>query len=118
MGSLYIENDLWQIIGPTEKGPQEYGTGGEMALWTSNDAGKTWTKTKMLTSGSRLNHSYARRPLNAHPDFYALWADGDADKFSESHLYFCNKKGDKVMMLPYTMKNEFEKPVQLPKGVH
>jgi hypothetical protein len=116
MGSLYIEKDLWQIIGPTEKGPQEYGTGGEMALWTSKDAGKTWVKTKMLTFNSLRNHSYARRPLNAHADFYALWADGDADKFSGSHLYYCNRKGE-VMMLPYTMKNEFEKPVQLPKRI-
>lgn len=116
MGSLYIENNRWEIIGPTEKGPQQYGTGGEMALWTSNDAGETWAKTKILTSGSPRNHSYARRPLNAHPDFYAFWADGDADKLSESHLYFCNKKGDKVMMLPYNMKTDFEKPIPLPKG--
>lgn len=115
MGSLYIEKDFWQIIGPTEKGPQQFGTGGEMVLWTSNDAGKTWTKTKQLTAGSLRNHSYARRPLNAHPGFYAFWADGDADKLSESHLYFCNKKGD-VMMLPYDMKNEFEKPILLPQG--
>lgn len=114
MGSLYIEKDTWRIIGPTEKGPQEYGTGGEMAMWTSNDAGKSWTK-KMLTRGSLRNHSYARRPLNAHPDFYAFWADGDADKISESHLYFCNKNGE-VMMLPYTMQNKFERPVPLPQG--
>lgn len=115
MGSLYIEKDSWQIIGPAEKGPQEYGTGGEMVLWTSNDAGNTWKKTKMLTTSSQRNHSYARRPLNAHPDFYAFWADGDADKFSESHLYFCNKKGE-VMMLPYTMKNDFERPEPMPKA--
>jgi hypothetical protein len=115
MGSLYIEKDRWQIIGPTERGPQQYGTGGEMVLWESKDGGKTWVRTKQLTSNSALNHSYARRPLNAHPGFYAIWADGDADKLSESHLYFCNKKGE-VMMLPYTMKNDFEKPIQLPKG--
>ena len=116
MGSLYINNKAWQIIGPTETGPQQYGTGGEMALWQSNDEGKTWKKTKMLTSNSVRNHSYARRPLNAHPDFYALWADGDADKISESRLYFCNNKGE-VWMLPYDMKQDIEKPVKLTTGV-
>ena len=116
MGSLYIEGDQWRIIGPTEKGPQQYGTGGEMVLWESSDAGKSWAKTKQLTGGSARNHSYARRPVNAHPGFYAFWADGHASEFSASHLYFCNKKGDKVMMLPYDMKNDFEKPIQLPKG--
>ena len=111
MGSLYINKNHWQIIGPTEAGPQLYGTGGEMALWESKDEGKTWKKTKMLTSNSTRNHSYARRPLNAHPDFYALWADGDADKLSESKLYFCNKKGE-VWMLPYNMNKDLEKPVK------
>ena len=115
MGSLYIKNDRWQMIGPTEKGPQQFGTGGEMALWESMDAGKTWKKTKLLTSNSSRNHSYARRPVNAHPGFYALWADGNADQFSQSHLYFCNKKGE-VMMLPYVMKNDFETPVPVSKG--
>jgi len=49
--------------------------------------------------------------LNAHDDFYAFWADGDAGKLSESHLYFSNKKGDKVWELPYYMQSEFGKPV-------
>jgi hypothetical protein len=35
MGSLYIEKNTWRIIGPTDAGPQPYGTGGEMVLWTS-----------------------------------------------------------------------------------
>jgi hypothetical protein len=51
--------------------------------------------------------------LNANEEFYAFWADGDADKISPSRLYFTNKSGDKVFMLPYDMKNDFEKPVQL-----
>jgi hypothetical protein len=71
----------------------------------------------MLTSNSSRNHSYARRPLNVHPDFYALWADGNADKLSESKLYFCNEKGDKVWMLPYDMKQDIEKPVKLNDSV-
>lgn len=117
MGSLYIHNDHWQIIGPTEAGPQLYGTGGEMAVWTSDDEGMVWKRTTTLTSDSERNHSYARRPLNAHEDFYSFWADGNAEKFSESKLYFCNKKGSKVWILPYDMKKDFEKPVELKNGV-
>ncbi|MFT3946489.1 MAG: BNR-4 repeat-containing protein [Agriterribacter sp.] len=109
MGSLYIERDKWQIIGPTETGSQQYGTGGEMALWESADEGKTWKKQVALTVNSTRNHSYARRPLNAHSGFYSFWADGNADTLSVSNLYFCNKKG-KVWKLPYNMQNDFEKP--------
>ncbi|MEO5593891.1 MAG: BNR-4 repeat-containing protein [Chitinophagaceae bacterium] len=112
MGSLYIENNHWQIIGPTEPGPQLYGTGGEMAMWGSNDEGVTWVKKFVLTQSSTCNHSYARRPVAAHPDFYAFWADGDADKLSASHLYFCNKKGA-VYILPYNMDTDFATPVAL-----
>lgn len=113
MGSLYICNDNWIIIGPTETGQQKWGTGGEMALWRSNDEGINWNKIRDVTHNSPYNHSYARRPLNANDDFYAFWADGDADKISPSRLYFTNKSGDKVWMLPYDMNREFEKPVRI-----
>lgn len=112
MGSLYIEDEIWKIIGPTEAGPQKYGTGGEIAMWVSSDEGVTWNKSNSITDKSVRNNSYVRRPLNAHKDFYAFWADGDADKFSESHLYFTNMKGNKVWELPYNMKGDFEKPTR------
>jgi hypothetical protein len=117
MGSLYINKEQWEIFGPTEPGPQPYGTGGEMALWISTNAGKTWAKKRNITQKSVHNHSYARRPVYAHPDFYAFWADGHADKFSESRLYFTNKKGNKVWQLPYNMPNDFAKPVLINKGI-
>ncbi len=113
MGSLYIEGNLWRIIGPTETGPQKYGAGGEMALWESKDEGKTWQKIRNLTQNSQLNNSYARRPLKANDEFYAIWADGNPDKLSESRLYFSDRSGKKVCQLPYQMKEEFSKPVLL-----
>lgn len=113
MGSLYIEKSVWTVIGPTEAGPQKWGTGGEMALWQSRDKGITWKKIRNITYNSTFNHSYARRPLNAHDDFYAFWADGDADKISASSLYFTNKNGNKVWKLPYTMNEEFMKPERM-----
>ncbi len=116
MGSLYIEDDgSWRVIGPTEDGPQVYGTGGEMALWISEDQGQTWRMEKRITSNSRFNHSYARRPVSVHPDFYALWADGDAFNLSESRLYFTNRTGDEVFILPPTMSHPFEKPIPYPQ---
>ena len=113
VGALYVEGDgTWRIIGPSEAGPQQWGTGGEMAMWTSGDEGKTWKKVKQLTQNSPRNHSYARRPVDARDDFYAFWADGDADKFSESVLYFCTKSGD-VYRLPQVMKGAAAKPERL-----
>ncbi len=42
MGSLYIEAvDRWRMIAPTEPGPQRHGTGGEIAMWISDNRGQT-----------------------------------------------------------------------------
>lgn len=110
-GSLNIESDgSWRIIGPTERGPQPIGSGGEVAIWSTKDSGKTWRKERDVTRGSRMNHNYVRRPMNAHSDFYAFWADGDPDRFSSSRLHFTNRGGDKVWRLPYDMEGEFAEP--------
>jgi hypothetical protein len=112
MGSLYVEKDgTWRIIAPTLQGPQPYNPGGELAIWTSSDEGRTWTLVRQMTRGSRRNHNYVRRPVNAHADFYALWADGHAREPSESRLYFCNKAGD-VFVLPQTMEGESARPLR------
>jgi hypothetical protein len=113
-GSLYVEEGgLWRIIAPTEPGPQPFGTGGEVALWTSPDQGKTWKKEKVLTQNSPRNHTYVRRPVHAHPDFYALWADGDARQPSVSHLYFTNRTGSGVWRLPTSMASDFALPEEV-----
>jgi hypothetical protein len=108
-GSLYVEGNRWRFIGPAGAGPQPWSAGGEVEEWVTVDDGVTWERTRALTSGSRFNHTYVRRPLNAHPDFYAFWADGDALAESESSLYFANSKGE-VFRLPFKMKAGFEKP--------
>ncbi|MSU58855.1 MAG: hypothetical protein EXS35_11935 [Pedosphaera sp.] len=110
-GSLYIEPDgAWRIIAPTEAGPQPFNPGGEMVMWLSRDAGNSWKRVRQLTSGSSFNHTYARRPLNAQPDFYALWADGHGRQPSESRLYFTTRDGDRVGCLPARMDGEFARP--------
>ncbi len=111
MGSLYFEKDGIRLVAPTISGPQAYATGGEMAMWQSR-GGTSWKKLRTLTVGSERNHTYARRPVHAHPDFYAYWADGNGVKESISNLYFCNRDGD-VFALPRTMQDDFAKPVKL-----
>ncbi|MEY4884910.1 MAG: hypothetical protein RL151_219 [Bacteroidota bacterium] len=103
MGSIYVRGRRWKIIGPTEPGPQRWGTGGEMAIWESRNEGESWIRTRQLTVSSTLNHSYARRPLNAHPGFEAFWADGHADSLSPSRLYFCDRRG-RVYRMPGLMQ--------------
>jgi hypothetical protein len=84
-----------------------------MALWESPDEGKNWKRVRHLTKNSPKNHSYARRPLNANEEFYSFWADGDADKFSESRVYFTNQKGNKVWVLPFDMWSDFATPLRV-----
>jgi hypothetical protein len=111
MGSLYVEGDgTWRLIAPTHTGPQPYNPGGEIAMWTSRDLGKSWQLVRQLTSESEYNHTYVRRPVNAQPDFYALWADGHARQKSDSRLYFTNRTGTHVWRLPVVMTGEQMKP--------
>ena len=113
MGSLYIEGeDSWRIIAPTEVGPQPFNPGGEVAMWFTEDSGATWHCLANLTSGSEYNHTYVRRPVNAHPDFYALWADGHARKPSPSRLYFCDREGE-VRVLPEEITDDAVQPLRV-----
>jgi hypothetical protein len=114
MGSLYLEEDgTWRLIAPTETGPQPYNTGGEMAMWVSRDQGESWRLEQQLTRDSEYNHSFARRPVDAHPEFYAFWADGHGRRPSESRLYFADRAGN-VFQLPVRMTEEMEKPIPIP----
>jgi BNR repeat-containing family member len=109
-GSLYLEADGWRLLAPTAPGPEPFGTGGEVELWSSKDEGRTWKKERAVTGNSPRNHTYVRRPLDAHPDFYALWADGKTREQSMSNLYFTNHAGDRVWRLPEKMAGEFATP--------
>ncbi|MGZ4965327.1 MAG: BNR-4 repeat-containing protein, partial [Limisphaerales bacterium] len=51
-----------------------------------------------------------RRPLNAAPEFYALWADGNPRQPSGSHLYFTDKTGSHVWRLPKKMTADMATP--------
>ncbi len=112
-GQLWFRspND-WRIIAPTETGPQPFNPGGEVAMWSSADQGVTWTMQKQLTTGSGKNHTYVRRPVNTHPDFFAFWADGHGRRPSESSLYFANDRGE-VFRLPRNMQADHARPVQV-----
>lgn len=116
MGSLYVEPGEWRIIAPTDAGPQPYCTGGELALWTSTDEGTTWRKVRDITRNSVYNHTYARRPLGAHADFYTVWADGNALAPSNSRLYYTNRDGSGVWQLPERMIDDTARPLQIEGG--
>lgn len=112
-GCFYIEPDgLWRVFATSDPGPFPRGTGGEIVLWTSQDQGKSWAR-RTVTEGSQWNHSYPRRPVDAHSDFYALWADGSPLDPSPSSLYFTNREGTGVWKLPETMTRGFEEPERI-----
>jgi len=109
MGSLWITDDEWKVVGPTEKGPQAWGVGGELAIWESTNEGKTWVKEKQLTENSARSHSYVRKVVNGKAPFNFFWADGHSHEFSKSELYFGDFEGN-IWKLPYDMKSDYEKP--------
>jgi hypothetical protein len=114
-GPLFIEGDgTWRVIAPTDPGPQPYAAGGEVVMWTSRDQGATWTADRRLTAGSARNHTYVRRPVDARPDFYALWSDGDGRRESPVSLFFCDRAGE-VWRLPTTMTGPTAKPEPWPQ---
>jgi hypothetical protein len=113
-GSLFVdEQGRWQVVAPTDPGPQPWTTGGEMVLWQSDNQGATWRRVRSLTSGSSRNHTYARRPVDAHPQFYALWADGNPLEPSQSSLYFTTRDGAAVYCLPREMTGDSALPERL-----
>jgi hypothetical protein len=112
MGSLYISEEKWSIVGPTENGPQAWGVGGEIAIWQSTDEGDNWEKSLTLTGNSELSHSYVRRPVNFQEPFCFFWADGHSHLYSKSELYFGNFKGE-IWKLPYKMQDDFEQAIRI-----
>jgi hypothetical protein len=112
MGSLFISEKEWKVVGPTAEGPQKWGVGGELEVWQSKNKGKKWRKQKTLTQSSEFGHAYVRRPLNYKAPFCFFWADGHSHEFSKSQLYFGDFEGN-IWKLPYEMKEDFEKPEKL-----
>jgi hypothetical protein len=112
MGSLYIEDNEWTIVAPIGTGPQKWGVGGEVEIWSSKDNGAHWKKLRSITSNSQYNHAYIRRPLYFRAPFCFFWSDGNAHQFSKSQLYFGDFSGN-VWQLPYNMENDFEKPIKI-----
>lgn len=110
-GSLFVDGDTWTVIAPTENTPQQWGGGGEVVIWQSNDKGKNWKRVKQITKSSSRNHNYVRKVVNGVDPFKYFWADGNPDQMSESVLYFGDSKGN-VWRLPYNMVGEWQLPVR------
>ncbi len=109
-GSLWTKGREWTVIAPTGDGPQRWQTGGEIVMWKSRNNGRSWKAVKELTSNSRYNHGYVRRPKAAADAFYGFWADGNPERLTQSKLYFTDSDGN-VWELPYNMEEEWAAPI-------
>lgn len=113
MGSIHVEGKRWSVFIPSGKGPQGWGTGGEVEMWSTTDAGRNWSLERVVTQGSHFNQTYVRRSISARDPFFNLWADGDTVQASRSYFYFGNSDGTKVWRLPYTMEEDWETPEKI-----
>ncbi len=105
----------WPASGPMMPGPRPYGTG-ETVAWTDSGRGRARRDVRKPTTANVRHHSHARRPMNAHPEFCAFRADGDAFKPFPSHLYFANNAGDDIHVLPESVDGQFAAPPPWPTG--
>lgn len=101
-GFLDVESETtWRILAATGKGPQPYNPGGELECWRTEDAGSSWRLERRLTERSVRNMNYARQPVDAQPEFYAFWADGNGRDVSPSRLYYCDRELN-VQTMPWS----------------
>jgi hypothetical protein len=113
-GCLTIEADgSYRVYFPSDAGPQLWGTGGEVVIWTSRDQGKSWSRERTVTKNSLMNHAYIRRPVGARDPYYVFWADGNPDEFSDSRIYFTNRAGDQIWQLPTEMSGDHASPIEV-----
>ena len=109
----YVNQGKIVVLGPMFEGPQPYNPGGEMGLIESDDDGKTWIVPKQLTCNSKYNHTYARKPVNVHPEFFSFWADGNPREVSASRLYYYDYKMNQVYKLPGRMESKTQPAIKL-----
>jgi hypothetical protein len=103
-GCLHVASGgAWRVIAPTGPGPQAFNAGGQVEVWASDDCGVTWHRQRVLTADAARNHTFVRRPADAHEDFGAIWADGDTRRRSASDFYFCDAAGRRAFRLPRQM---------------
>ncbi|GAA5222039.1 BNR-4 repeat-containing protein [Membranihabitans marinus] len=112
MGSLWISDDEWMVVGPTENTPQQWGGGGEIVMWKSKNKGQSWQRVKQVTKNSQRNHNYVRRVVNGQSPFMYFWADGNPNRMTESLMYFGDEEGQ-VWQLPYDMHKDEQTPVSV-----
>ena len=82
-------------------GGRRYNPGGELECWRTEDAGSSWRLERRLTERSVRNMNYARQPVDAQPEFYAFWADGNGRDVSPSRLYYCDRELN-VQTMPWS----------------
>lgn len=117
-GEIWVDDEgNWHVLGAFVDGPQEWGCGGDIALYSSGDQGATWTLDKQLTSAESLNMTYPRLVEDADDGFFALWADGDGwgEATSHSSLYFMTANGTVYQMPIDFGGSDFAAPLLVPE---
>jgi hypothetical protein len=107
-GLAILGEDDYRVYAPTTAS-QPHEDGGEIEAYRSIDAGKTWTHTQSLTSGSTYSHNNVKVVWNherqTSRDFTVMWSYGDSVEPPETR---------EVEL--YTYGEEMEGPREIAKG--
>lgn len=115
-GFLDIDRDgVWRVLAPLGPGPQPDGTGGQVVLLESADSGLSWTTIRRYPLFDERNQTYVRQVVGGTEEFWALWADGDAYRESDSTLYLADRAGE-MYRLPRSMHGDTARPERIRQG--
>ncbi len=107
-GCILGEKNIWHMVLPSIAEPQISTSGGSLVRWKTEDQGRSWYP-QQLSFDPAVNHNWVRRVVEAAPELWFLWSDGNSRRPGESRIWLGDRAGN-ALVLPTAMTADFQKP--------